>query len=403
MKQKLKSINTFKGFNENLEKFKQDLYDYLNSNDSIEPIEYYKFSYKYEKLQEPDTPGDLCQYVKYENQISIPVYQIQNFLFFVVSDHTLWEYEPFANELNKLKKWANDLKYLSYNEVADYEDWQPTIKELFKSETILDSKALSDAINSIFKSIFQLDRWFLGKLEHVNNPVDVFELSLSVKAKLFHNKFNLSKLLFTYTCEIKLNLSLFDEGLVKKYSTFWEVVFNSKRFRKFGYNLEIRPIYTEIIRPALKEIRENTDNIEQKELLPPQQNTKQKSKLNETELSEKVKKHFGFLNGNCPRKHKQILKDEDFENLIEWTIKYFENDFEVPEISEPIKVVNTNKTFVQLAFKYLFKELHKSSPYPDTLFELYKSVFIPYSEDKKSNFEAVKNNDEVKKLMQIDY
>src|SRR5690554_4116723 len=137
--------------------------------------------------------------------------------------------------------------------------------------------------------------------------------------------------------------------------------------------------------------------------LPPQQNEKPKPEPKETELSERIKKHFGFFNRNCPRKHKQILNDTDFEKLTEWTICYFENDFKVPEISEPIKVVNTNKTFVQLAFKYLFKELHKSSPYPETLFDFYQSAFNPYSEDKKSNFEAVKNNSEVKKLMQIDY
>lgn len=130
---------------------------------------------------------------------------------------------------------------------------------------------------------------------------------------------------------------------------------------------------------------------------------KPKPEPKETELSERIKKHFGFFNGNCPRKHKKILNDVDFEKLIEWAIWYYENEFKVPEISEPIKVVNTNKTFVQLAFKYLFKELHKSSPYPETLFEFYQSAFAPFSEDKKSNFEAVKNNDEVKKLMQIDY
>lgn len=137
--------------------------------------------------------------------------------------------------------------------------------------------------------------------------------------------------------------------------------------------------------------------------LPPQQSEKPKPEPKETKLSERIKTHFGFFSKNCPRKHKQILNDTDFDKLIKWTISYFENGFEVPEISEPIKVVNTNKTFVQLAFKYLFKELHKSSPYPETLFEFYRSAFNPYSEDKKSNFEAVKNNDEVKKLMQIDY
>ena len=135
----------------------------------------------------------------------------------------------------------------------------------------------------------------------------------------------------------------------------------------------------------------------------PQLTEKPKPEPKEKELSERIKKHFGFFNRNCPRKHKQILNDADFEKLIEWAIWYYKNEFKVPEISEPIKVVNTNKTFVQLAFKYLFKELHKSSPYPETLFEFYQSAFTPYSEDKKSNFEAVKNNDEVKKLMQIDY
>lgn len=155
-----------------------------------------------------------------------------------------------------------------------------------------------------------------------------------------------------------------------------------------------QPIYLRDIRLYL----EYSNLLEQ-----PQQAERQKPEPKETELSERIKKHFGFFNRNCPRKHKQILNDTDFEKLIEWTIWYFENDFKVPEISEPIKVVNTNKTFVQLAFKYLFKELHKSSPYPETLFDFYQSAFNPYSEDKKSNFEAVKNNDEVKKLMQIDY
>src|SRR5699024_2564932 len=144
-------------------------------------------------------------------------------------------------------------------------------------------------------------------------------------------------------------------------------------------------------------------NLKTNTALPPQQSEKPKPEPKETDLSERIKKHFGMFNRNCPRKHKQILNDTDFEKLIEWTIWYFENDFKVPEILEPIKVVNTNKTFVQLAFKYLFKELHKSSPYPETLFEFYQSAFTPYSEDKKRNFEAVKNNDEVKKLMQIDY
>lgn len=136
---------------------------------------------------------------------------------------------------------------------------------------------------------------------------------------------------------------------------------------------------------------------------PPQQIIPSKPQLNASDLSEKINKHFGFLNGNCPRKHKQILKNEDFNNLMKWTIEYFENEFKVPEISKPIKVVNTNKYFIVLSFRYLFKELHKNKSYPETLFEFYKVVFVKYSEDKKSNFHSTPNNDEVKKLMLIDY
>lgn len=124
---------------------------------------------------------------------------------------------------------------------------------------------------------------------------------------------------------------------------------------------------------------------------------------NETQHSEKVKKHFGFFSGNCPRKHKQILNTEDFDKLISWTTLFYENQFEVPEITNPINIVNTNKTYVQLAFKYLFKELHKSSPYHKNLFTFYSRAFIQFSSDTRSNFMAVKNNDNVKKLMKIEY
>lgn len=145
----------------------------------------------------------------------------------------------------------------------------------------------------------------------------------------------------------------------------------------------------------LNRLKEGNSNVKQ--------NIEKKVELNKTELSEKIEKYFGFFNENCPRKHKQILKDEDFNKLINWTTEYFENSFEVPEIIKPIEVVNTNKTYVQLAFRYLFKELHASSTYPKTLFTFYQRAFKKYSNDKRKNFEAVKNNDEVKKLMKIEY
>lgn len=126
-------------------------------------------------------------------------------------------------------------------------------------------------------------------------------------------------------------------------------------------------------------------------------------KVSETDLQTKIKLHFDFFQKNCPRKHKQILKDEDFEKLIKWTTLFFENDFEVPEIDEPISKVNTNKTYVQGAFKALFNELRPSNTYPVSLFEFYKNTFKPYANDTRNNFDKARINDEVYKRMNIDY
>lgn len=119
-------------------------------------------------------------------------------------------------------------------------------------------------------------------------------------------------------------------------------------------------------------------------------------------LRERIILHFGFFSGACPRKHKTILNDEDYDKLIDWTVFFYSREFKVPEIPDPIEVINTNKTFVQLAFKYLFKELHPSSPYPESLFVFYKSAFKPYSGDLEDNFIRTKHNDEVRKLMKIE-
>ena len=121
-----------------------------------------------------------------------------------------------------------------------------------------------------------------------------------------------------------------------------------------------------------------------------------------TGLRQKIEKHFEFFSGQCPRKHKTILNDEDFKKLIDWTVSYYSNDLQLPQIAQPIRTINTNKTYVQLAFKYLFKELRPHSTYPDSLFDFYKSAFSRFSADKKASFIGVKHNEEVKELMKID-
>jgi len=155
--------------------------------------------------------------------------------------------------------------------------------------------------------------------------------------------------------------------------------------------------------------------LEQKtrENLSPQQTAGATPKLEpeETKLFEKIKKHFSFLLGNCPRKGIRILSDEkELNKLVEWTTYFYENDFQVPEISEPIKQINTNNYFTQLAFLILFDELritgfHTQRTKAKTLFNLWESSFVDYKGYSEDNFWKVKRKNserETKKLMLID-
>lgn len=149
----------------------------------------------------------------------------------------------------------------------------------------------------------------------------------------------------------------------------------------------------------LNELTNRVENILRDEPQPTQE-TPPKNE-SDAEHTEAIKKQFNFFTKDCPRKGKQILNDDDFDKLINWTIYYYENDFKIPEIKEPIKVVNTNMTYVILAFRYLFKELYPLNSYPESLFIFFTKAFKPYSGYKKTNFDKVKNNKFVKELMNI--
>jgi len=134
-------------------------------------------------------------------------------------------------------------------------------------------------------------------------------------------------------------------------------------------------------------------------------------KNDETELSEKIKEHFAFFLGNCPRRGIPILSSEnDFNRLIEWTTYFYENNFEVPNIDAPIQNINTNNYYTQLAFVYLFDQLrklgfHSQRTRAKTIFNLWEKSFQDYSGYSEKNFWKVnqEKGNEVKKLMHIDY
>lgn len=119
-----------------------------------------------------------------------------------------------------------------------------------------------------------------------------------------------------------------------------------------------------------------------------------KSEINELKYSEaeykseqhlKVEDAFDFMQNKDRRKHELILNKDDFNNLIEWVTYYFEKDESIPLITSPIKKVNTIRGNVYHTFKTLYWEIHPSATLPDSLFELIKSCFHEYREDKIPN------------------
>lgn len=123
------------------------------------------------------------------------------------------------------------------------------------------------------------------------------------------------------------------------------------------------------------------------QILPPQP-IETKTEL--TPMNLKIGKAFGFMKGNDPRKHEKILNETDFNNLIEWITYFFENSFEVPKISEPIKKVNTSKGNVIYTFMSFYKSEHPEKTRPDSLFELIKACFKEYRNDELDNLKKTK-------------
>lgn len=123
-------------------------------------------------------------------------------------------------------------------------------------------------------------------------------------------------------------------------------------------------------------------------VLEPQQ--KQESKPQISTVSNDIESAFSFMKQNDPRKHKRIISDDDFDSLMKWITYYFENNFTIPEIDNPIKVINTNKGYVVYTFIKIFKELHPTKTRPDSLFELIKLCFYDYRNDNISNYKKQK-------------
>ena len=75
-------------------------------------------------------------------------------------------------------------------------------------------------------------------------------------------------------------------------------------------------------------------------------------------MKSKIENYFSFMLKNDFRKHQQILTETDFEKLIDWLTLYFENNFTIPEITEPIKTINTAKGNVITSYSIHYTKLY---------------------------------------------
>jgi len=115
-------------------------------------------------------------------------------------------------------------------------------------------------------------------------------------------------------------------------------------------------------------------------------------------MKSKIENYFSFMLKNDFRKHQQILTETDFEKLIDWLTLYFENNFTIPEITEPIKTINTAKGNVIFSFKSFYRDEFPGT-FPDSLFELIKRCFHQYRNDDIENMKKTKEPDSYKDLI----
>lgn len=123
----------------------------------------------------------------------------------------------------------------------------------------------------------------------------------------------------------------------------------------------------------------------------PKKNEISNSNVNE-QIREIVNQQFSYTLKTCPRKNKgQILSEQDYEKLVDAVSYFFENDYKLPEIKEPIKTVNTTKQNIVYSFIELYGKLKKAGQKrPNSLFELIKLLFEPYKNDDISNMRKTK-------------
>lgn len=101
-------------------------------------------------------------------------------------------------------------------------------------------------------------------------------------------------------------------------------------------------------------------------------------------ISNSVKYWLSFLIHVHPRKHKIPLDESDYNNLVQWTIYYFENK-KPPTIKTPIRFYSCQKSELFVAMKKIYKEILPNSTFAANYFEFIVSCFADLKGYKPEN------------------
>ncbi|MDP8217634.1 MAG: hypothetical protein P9M03_02785 [Candidatus Theseobacter exili] len=164
----------------------------------------------------------------------------------------------------------------------------------------------------------------------------------------------------------------------------YPVILTHKTIRKYGY-------YSGIVNKVQELIKLHPEPFKKVPIVSQPQPIKNKDlEEKENTLRNEIKSAFSFMQRNDIRKHKLILNNTDFQNLINWVYYYFDNEFSLPEIEQPIQTINTAKGNVIYTFINLFKRLHPSGTKPQSLYLLIKACFFEYRKDNVLNYSKQK-------------
>lgn len=109
-----------------------------------------------------------------------------------------------------------------------------------------------------------------------------------------------------------------------------------------------------------------------------------------TSISEnaiKVKKAFEFTL-KLGKDKKQILSNDDHLRLVKWVTFYFDNQYELPIIDNPISELNIGVTYIRYAFKLLMKEMYTTYGRPESFYLLVAMCFQDLGSDDTRDIQA---------------